>query len=130
MAVRYWSCASCLASLGEKFTTCPRCKKTEILYFQSGKERNRYAALRLQEKHGLISGLIVHPVYPLHVQNPGGQRIQIAKYIADFGYRQGTGGFIVEDVKASDSKSALDPVFVLKRKHVEAQYGLVIQCYT
>ena len=53
----------------------------------------------------------------------------VGRYIADFIY-WAAGALVVEDVKASASKEAIDPVFAWKARHVAAQYGIEIKAYT
>lgn len=94
--------------------------------FHSRKEANRYRELKLLEKAGEITHLGVQPVFVLSVPGfrGGMTTIDIGKYIADFIYnaRQGDGWVdVVEDVKGVRT-----PVYKLKKKMVEAQYGIKV----
>ncbi len=86
--------------------------------FASKKEAGRYQELKLLKKAGEITGLILQPVFELYELH--GQRV--AKYIADFAYTdQTTGRRVIEDVKGVRT-----PVYKLKKRWVEAQYGITI----
>lgn len=71
--------------------------------FDSRKESERYAELRLLEKGGLISGLKMQPEFVLiegFVHK--GKKIRATKYIADFLYfDESSRAHVVEDVKSS-----------------------------
>ena len=84
--------------------------------FDSKAEAARYNTLKLLERNGDISTLMVHPVYPLEVN---GQKI--GKYIADFVYWE-NGREVVEDVKGVKT-----PTYRLKAKLVKAIYGFEIR---
>lgn len=96
--------------------------------FASRGEATRYSALRLMERAGEISGLELHPEFPLGTDDnpvlirsdgfPNGRR---AKYVADFAYLDKSGARVTEDFKG-----VATPVFKLKRAIVEAQYGIRI----
>jgi len=93
-------------------------KKTEIdgYIFDSKAEAGRYSYLLLLEKAGEISNLNLQPVFPLIVNEK-----RIGKYIADFQYIDRDGIRVVEDVKG-----VATPVYRLKKKIVEAIYGINI----
>lgn len=85
--------------------------------FASKAEGRRYSQLKLMERAGEICSLVLQPKYPLVV---GEQHI--ATYRGDFFYVDcGTGKFILEDVKGVRT-----PVYKLKKKLVEALYGISI----
>ena len=92
--------------------------KTTIdgIRFDSKAEAARYNVLKLLERNGNISLLVIHPVYPLVVM---GQKV--GKYIADFEYVDEFGREVVEDVKGVKT-----PVYRLKKKLVKALYGIDI----
>lgn len=86
--------------------------------FDSQREAQRYATLKLLARSGDYADLKLQPRYPLMV---GG--VKIADYVADFEYRDTvTGATITEDVKGVETA-----VFKLKRKFFEAQYGRKIR---
>ncbi len=97
-----------------------RAKRTTVdgIVFASKKEAKRYGELKLLEKSGKISNLRLQPVFPMWVKG-----CNVGTYKADFQYfcahhcRE-----IVEDVKGYRT-----PVYRLKKKIVEALYGIEIQ---
>ena len=79
--------------------------------FDSRKEANRYAELRLMERAGAI-----------YDEETGETVERPAKYIADFVYRDAfTHKLIVEDVK---SKATKTPEYILKRKLMYYRFGI------
>ncbi len=83
--------------------------------FDSMKEGKRYSELKLEERAGEISGLEVKPKYRIEING-----ILICRYIPDFRYiRNGT--VVVEDVKGYKTD-----VYKLKKKMVEAAYGVTV----
>jgi hypothetical protein len=91
--------------------------KTEVgsFVFASKREAHRYSELKLAERSGDISGLELQPKFPLIVNG-----IKVATYIADFRYIEG-GEVVIED-----SKGFRTAIYRLKKKIVEAQYGIEI----
>lgn len=94
--------------------------------FDSRKEANRYAELRLMERAGAIYELrrqVVFEIIPTQKDETTGELVERpAKYIADFVYRDAlTHKLIVEDVK---SKATKTPEFVLKRKLMYYRFGI------
>ena len=93
-----------------------------IFTFDSKKEARRYQELKLLEKAGGITGLTVHPRFPIIVNDQ-----RICTYIADFKYWIDfsdiniTPKCVVEDVKGV--KTA---IYRLKKKLVFATYGITI----
>lgn len=85
--------------------------------FDSQAEARRYGELRLMEKAGEISGLEVHPVFPIEIQGR-----PVCKVILDFRYADKNGDVVYEDVKGQ--QTALS---ALKKKMVEAQYGIDVE---
>jgi hypothetical protein len=85
--------------------------------FASKAESRRYLELKALEQAGEIHGLLLQPKYPLLV----GQH-KVGTYIADFFYVKTIG---CEDV-VEDVKGMRTPVYRLKKKMVEAQYGITI----
>lgn len=84
--------------------------------FQSKAEAARYQELKFRLLAGEIGKLEVHPKIDIMVAGR-----HICDYIADFAYTV-DGDYIVEDVKGVRT-----PVYKLKRKLVEALYGIVIK---
>jgi hypothetical protein len=83
--------------------------------FASQKEAARYVVLKHLQSVGEISGLELQPKYWLLVG-----KVPVGAYVADFRYVK-DGAIIVEDVKGMRT-----PVYRLKKKMVEAQYGIKI----
>jgi hypothetical protein len=97
------------------------------IVFASKAEARRYAELRLLEKAKEIYDLELQPKFPIYVTRPGHTTSRsdkpVTTYIADFRYRRGPRGILtIEDVKGMKT-----PVYRLKKKLVEAQYGIQIQ---
>jgi hypothetical protein len=90
--------------------------------FASKREAHRYAELKLLLKAGEIHDLEMQYRYPIRSVMRGGGTQEICVYVADFRYREGPTGILrVEDVKGV--KTA---VYKLKKRFVEAQYGIEI----
>lgn len=92
-------------------------KKTIIdgIKFDSKREAQRYGALQLMLKAGLISNLRLQVPYQITVNG-----MKVCKYVADFVYED-KGVEIVEDVKGMKT-----PIYNLKKKLMKAVFGVVI----
>ena len=92
-------------------------RKTEVdgIVFDSKREAARYSELKLLQAAGEIRDLELQPEYELAVAG----RV-VGKYIADFRYMDG-GRVVVED-----AKGVRTDVYRLKKKMVEAIYGIKI----
>ena len=92
-------------------------KKVAIdgIKFDSKREAQRYGALQLMLKAGLISNLRMQVPYQIVINGK-----KCFKYLADFVYDDG-GKEIIEDVKGFRT-----PLYRLKKKIVEAWFGVVI----
>lgn len=77
--------------------------------FHSKKESKRYLELKLLERCGEITDLVLQPKYELKC---GPKLEKVCSYSADFSYIEG-GLLIVEDVKSVATKT---PVYRLKKK--------------
>lgn len=98
--------------------------------FASKREAARYQELRLLEKAGEIYMLELQPVFVLRC--PGFRDVtmcteDIGKYVADFSYvthrdYPAKGECVVEDCKGFRT-----PLYKWKKRHVEAQYGIVVK---
>lgn len=95
-----------------------RNEKTVVngITFDSKKEADRYRDLKLLVAAGQIGGLQLQPVFPIVVNG-----VKICEYRADFSYQDAGGATVVEDCKGMRT-----PVYKLKKKLVEAQYGIRI----
>lgn len=100
-------------------------KKTELdgITFDSKKEANRYAELKLLERSGAIHNLQRQVRYELiPAQKKNGKTVERAcHYIADFVYEE-NGKTVVEDVKGFRTKE-----YVLKRKLMLQVYGIEVR---
>jgi len=95
--------------------------KYDSIFFDSIKECNRYQELKLLERCKKIHSLELHPRYDIMVKD-----VYIAFYKADFRYFDVDDDcWKVEDVKGL-KKGAAYQLFKLKKKLVEAIYGIEI----
>jgi len=91
--------------------------------FDSTKEANRYIDLAMLQDAKHITDLELQPEYRIFVTPLAGVcPVSVGSYFADFRYRE-AGESVVEDVK---SKATATPVYRLKKKLVEALYGITI----
>ncbi len=95
-------------------------KPAGAIRFASQREAERFVTLRRKQELGAIAGLELQPAYSMDVYAANGCKVSIGVYRADFRYMQ-AGSVIVEDVKGLAT-----PVYKMKKKHVEAQYGVSI----
>lgn len=100
------------------------------LWFDSQREAARYQELKFLIVAGEIANLEVHPAFALMVPELSGDELPVTVlhtigwYHADFQYRNlRTGNVIVEDVKSQPTKTE---AYTLRKKFVEAQYGITI----
>lgn len=106
-------------------------EKTEIdgHKFDSRKEAQRYAELRLLEKVGEISELKTQVKYVLipKQKRSDGKTERECYYLADFVYQQ-NGATVVEDVKGyRDPASAAYAKYTIKRKLMLERYGIEVR---
>jgi hypothetical protein len=87
--------------------------------FDSKREALRYADLLYRGIGGLLRNLELQPRFPIVLNGRA-----VATYVADFRYEELSDGWldVVEDVKGFKT-----PMYRLKKKLVEAQYGIVIR---
>lgn len=97
-----------------------RARRTEVdgHMFPSKREAERYATLALLQRAGEIKDLELQPEFPCRVNN-----VLVTTYKADFSYREVASGEVVIE----DSKGMRLPLYKLKRKLVEALYGITIR---
>jgi hypothetical protein len=84
--------------------------------FDSQAEANRYAELKLLERAGKVTHIILQPQFDFYV----GLELMF-RYFADFSYLNEHDNKIIEDVKGPRT-----PVYRLKKKLIEARYGIKI----
>ena len=95
--------------------------------FASKAEARRYGELLLLGMAGEIRNLELQPRFPLLV---GG--VKVGDYVADFRYQERLGSNTVNgdpvwhDV-VEDVKGVRTPVYRMKAKHMQAQYGITIR---
>ena len=103
-----------------------RAKPTVVdgIRFDSKRESERYVELKLMQKAGEIQDLRLQPRFQLLIKTLDGPVVCVGTYVADFAYEKLTGAFrtVVEDVKG-----VLTPVYRLKKKLVQALYGIEIR---
>lgn len=109
--------------------------------FASQKEGRRYQELKLLERAGEVRNLVLQPEFVLEVAsvtNGVGFRWprKVGKYRGDFAYEEryevaARKGTLLPTVKwraiTEDVKGFKTPVYRLKKKMVEAQYGIEIR---
>lgn len=90
--------------------------------FASKREAKRYGELRLLEREGRIWGLECQPRFILHVN---GQKI--GQYVADFQYFEYMDGQVRDQRVVEDAKGMKTPLYSWKKRHLQAEYGIVIR---
>lgn len=97
-------------------------KKTKIgkQIFHSRLEAKHYLQLKMLEKAGKIRDMRTQVPYKLTCNN-----ILICKYILDFQFYDNELGCI----RYVDSKGVITSIFRIKKKFVEAQYGIIIELW-
>ncbi len=110
------------ASLAGPIGSKHRNDKTPVdgVTFDSKRESERWLMLRALAQVGEITCLERQVPFPLIVNGK-----QVAKFVADFTYRDKQGHKVVEDVKSSHTRKL--PVYRLKNKMFSAQYGFQIK---
>lgn len=97
--------------------------------FDSKRESQRYHELKLMQRAGQISGLMLQPAFQLYVKPTEAIRethvlgIRVGEYTADFKYTEG-GVDVIEDVKSPATRTQ---VYRLRKRMVEAQYGITVR---
>ncbi len=92
-------------------------KRTMVdsIWFASKAESRRYSQLKLMEKAGKIAELTLQPRFPIVVKGKA-----CGLYVADFEYYEN------EERVIEDCKGFRTPVYQLKKRIVEALYGITI----
>lgn len=96
--------------------------------FDSKREAQRYAELKLLQRAKKIRNLVLQPVFDITVQPHDGigAYAVVAKYKADFSYLTIPWDYEPERLIVEDVKGVKTPVYRLKKKLVEALYGIEI----
>ena len=120
-----WICLNCKRWHKEtKPRTC-QCGNESFEYFMSTREAERASHLLMLQSYGRISDLEFHA--PFEYTENG---IKIFTWRCDARYKnQPSGEWIVEDVKRSANPKTWDPVFILKKKLIEARFGFEISIH-
>lgn len=121
--------------VGQERTTLPQKRRSKYgatpttvdgIRFDSAKEAKRYGELKLLWELSLITDLELQPEFVLWAHPNGethaGAGIPVGKYRADFRYYTPDGEIVIEDVKGMRT-----PLYRLKKRIVEAQYGIKIR---
>lgn len=99
--------------------------KTEVdgITFDSKKEANEYANLRMLERAGVITGLVLQPRFELEppFTDNEGKRHRGEYYVADFAYQQ-DGQTIVVDVKGYPTAHYKSKAKRFRAKYSEYRY--------
>lgn len=121
---KVWTCRRCRAwHDAPKPKLCERCQHQEFLHYDSAGEARWFVGLMRELDHALITDLRHHPRYPIIVNTT-----KVFEYVADASYER-DGELVVGDFKPKAAQG-LDPVFKIKRKCFEAQYGRLITVVT
>ena len=89
--------------------------------FDSKREASRYAELKLLERSGKITDLILQPKFELIPKYEiNGRKVRKMEYIADFQYTE-NGKTVIEDAKGFKTKE-----YLIKKKLFEFKYGIEI----
>ncbi len=99
-------------------------KKTLVggIVFDSMAEADRYKNLKLLERAGELCDLKLQVPFEFILHNK-----KIFTYYADFTYADRVNGCVIEDVKSKITRKIA--VYRLKKKLIEAQYGITITEY-
>jgi len=126
-------CPACKAKNDNRATRCEGCGEGLSKYrnvkvrldgitFGSKLEAARYLQLLMRQKNGEISGLAVHPRFPMKVNNE-----KVCVYVSDFQYwvcdadLKGS-RFVVEDAKGKRTRD-----YLLKKNLMKAVLGIEVK---
>ena len=115
-ARRVWLCRGCGAEFHVKLSACHLCGGENILYFASKAEARWYRDLKMREKAGEIRNLECQKKFEFYERD-----VAVFSYLADFVFFEGEARRVI-DVKGFDT-----PVSALKRKLIQARYGIEIE---
>ena len=96
-------------------------KKTPVdgIIFDSKAEADRFVELKLLQRSGAISGLILQPSFDLiPAYKKNGKKVRKTVYVADFQYYDE----ITQETVIEDVKGVKTPVYKLKKKLFEYLY--------
>lgn len=136
MSRHVWTCRKCRAwHEHKKPKRCDQCQHPEFLHYDSAGEARWFVGLMRGLDAGTLHDLVHHPRYPIHVcQVDVRAHIKVFDYVADAEYEILPLGNRKRELVTGDFKpkaaAGLDPVFELKRKCFEAQYGRPVTVIT
>jgi len=84
--------------------------------FHSKGEGQRYLVLKERQRRGVITDLKTQPKFPIVIKG-----VKVCTVILDFSYKK-DGFEVIEDFKGMDN-----PLSALKRKLVNAEYGIEVK---
>jgi hypothetical protein len=103
-----------------RFPVSPKADRTvEGIVFPSKREAKRYAALKLEERAGLISHLELQPEFKVTINGH-----LFCKFTGDFAYFR-DGDRIIEDCKSSGT--AKDAAYRLRKRAAELFYFIQVR---
>ncbi len=129
LSKKVWTCRACRAwHDAPKPSRCQVCNHPEFLFFDSAGEARYFVGLLRSLDQQIVTELLHHPHYPINIFGVDGV-VEVFHYVADFEYLDHAAQVVTGDFKPK-SADGLDPVFKLKRKCFEAQYGRAILVVT
>ena len=95
--------------------------------FDSQREADRWSELRLLERAGEIRNLRRQVSFTLHARNADRAAGTVGVYVADFVYDEHVrAGALAWELRVEDCKGMRTPLYVWKKKHMLAEYGIAI----
>ena len=114
---RVYDCDHCEMFYKEQKPTWCSCGNQDFTVFDSWKEYARWKELLLHQRAGIITNLKRQVRMPIIING-----IKVFHYVADFDYYTDRDQHVIEDSKGFETD-----VFKIKRKCVEAFYGVSIK---
>lgn len=126
-----WTCRACRAwHENKRPKRCDQCQHPDFLHYDSAGEARWFVGLMRGLDANEIHNLVHHPRYPIYVcQVDVRAHIKVFDYEADAEYNRANEELVTADFKPK-AAMGLDPVFNLKRKCFEAQYGRPVTVIT
>lgn len=127
-----WTCCKCRAwHEGKRPLICEQCRHGNFLHYDSAGEARWFVGLMRGLDAGELHNLLHHPRYPIHVcQVDVRAHIKVFDYVGDAEYELGDRRELITADFKPRAKAGLDPLFALKRKCFEAQYGRPVTVIT
>lgn len=128
LSKKVWTCLACRAWHDPpKPKRCQVCDHAAFLYYDSAGEARYFIGLMRAQDAGQLTDLQHHPRYSLHCFGVDGI-IEVMGYTADAEFVD-RGELVTADYKPK-SAEGLDPVFKLKQRWFQAEYGRNIRVVT